>query len=737
MSKKKRLPVQSPAPAAERRAKLPPALHIALLLIIAAFIALYFARFERNYPDGTGYYAYLSSVWKTHNLDMYAEFTSFHNSFPLGLSSTGYLVNLYPAGSAVLWSPFYLISLLFHNETLSVTLTLFTSVIFGLLTLFLLYHSARHFGLSRQVPLLISLAAFFGTPLFFYTFVMRQNAHALTAGMAAIFLTYWMMTLGDKRVFRWGLLGLLLGMLTALRTQEFVFGIVLLVEIIDAVRKKCPLALLLRSCGCAAGMFLLGFSPQLLVWKIIYGSWFALPQAYNLGWQNFALFETLFSPWHGLLCWTPVMLLGIAGLCLGVRRHPLLCSALLGVCLAELLANAMVTAFWDGLSFGIRLLTSISWIIGVGLIVGYEGMQHSAGRKIAAVVVACGACWSFLLAICSSAGVINLSDPYTLGGFLHDAAKMPSTIFLILGKYAIPSQPASFVWCFLAILGAFLLAKWAITPHRKHRVLYATLVGIVLIAGFDLALIVAARRPPVYQNRAQFVTLQDVMNFATFFDSRVRAEYYQLTGEQEKYRQTQSRVAALVQYDPVWHRDQANHYVDQHDYDHAIAELQRVIQLTPDYEEAYLNIAALYFSTQRYSQAIATYQQALAITRNPAEIYLKIATVYQQQAAYPQAIAAYEQAITAGCNTREPYDNIGNCYLLLKKYPQAAESYRKVLALDPTDVDAHVNLGAVYFYQREYALARTEYQRVLLLQPHNSQAQTNLAVLAHIGGSAH
>jgi len=65
---------------------------------------------------------------------------------------------------------------------------------------------------------------------------------------------------------------------------------------------------------CFAGGVIAGFSPQGLMWLLSYGSFFFMPNKFNFGLSNFDIIDVLFSSYHGILFWTPVMIPALIGL---------------------------------------------------------------------------------------------------------------------------------------------------------------------------------------------------------------------------------------------------------------------------------------------------------------------------------------------------------------------------------------------------------------------------------------
>ena len=64
------------------------------------------------------------------------------------------------------------------------------------------------------------------------------------------------------------------------------------------------------------------FLPQMLVWMVLYGQPLALPQGGGfMRWTQPALWSVLFSDWHGLFTWTPIVAVALVGLVPLARQH--------------------------------------------------------------------------------------------------------------------------------------------------------------------------------------------------------------------------------------------------------------------------------------------------------------------------------------------------------------------------------------------------------------------------------
>ncbi len=116
-----------------------------------------------------------------------------------------------------------------------------------------------------------------------------------------------------------------------------------------------------------------------------------------------ALWQTLFSFNHGLLLWSPLLLLALAGLLGRLReRGPdgLLVCALLGMGVLWY-CNSAWHMWWFGAAFGARAFVELSGLFALGLAFRIERVWSAPGRgrrlgQAAFVLLAIGYNWALM-----------------------------------------------------------------------------------------------------------------------------------------------------------------------------------------------------------------------------------------------------------------------------------------------------------------------------------------------------
>ena len=446
-----------------------------LLILAALFLLSLPLVTTRIYAsDEVQYFSYLRSLWFDRDVSFENEYRHFYESGVVGYpgfhetflereTATGRRETFATMGSALLWSPFYAVA----DVTVRVRRALgdssiaangysqpyvsavaYGSAVYGWLSLVLSMAIARRVfgdrvvavGGADGVPLALiaAIAVWIGTPLFFYMYIAPPMSHACSAFATALFVLVWL-----RVRERWSLRGLIaLGALAALLAmvrEQDVFvaigpAIDWLVTFVRRVRASGT-ARDGRAAGgshwmtlvvnAAAGVvaFAIAFAPQLMAYQAINGH--PSPSrlvARKMSWMSPHGLQVLGSPQHGLLFWTPLVLLSLAGLACLVfirgddrdhdNRSRLHDRSLIGICLMLMVATQVYVAgsveSWTVAgAFGQRRFVGLSAIFAIGLVAFLRALPARWPRRVALAVAAVAVWWNLGLMAQFGAGLMD------------------------------------------------------------------------------------------------------------------------------------------------------------------------------------------------------------------------------------------------------------------------------------------------------------------------------------------
>ncbi len=167
--------------------------------------------------------------------------------------------------------------------------------------------------------------------------------------------------------------------------------------------------------------------PTFITRFIIYGG--ALESGYvpfkNWLWRSPALLEVFFSSNHGLLAWTPILLLAILGLFLFWGREPRVGAPLLAAFLAFYLFISCYPD-WAGISsYGNRFFVSLTalFILGLGVFIDrFARIFHSRRAALAtvSVVLAVFILWNAGLMFQWGSHIVPARGPVSFSAMIHN-----------------------------------------------------------------------------------------------------------------------------------------------------------------------------------------------------------------------------------------------------------------------------------------------------------------------------
>jgi len=358
--------------------------------------------------DGVGYYAYAHSLLIHHDLQFEDDWRGGNATFamdreeatgmiaPDQYTATHHLDNHFAVGPAILWAPFLIvvhlaILTLDHfgahvvangfSRPYLVTMALATAG-YGFLGLLLSFHIARRYVAERWA-FLATVGYWFASSLPVYMYLNPSWSHAHSLFVNALFLWYWQRTRGRRSGSQWCVLGLL----GALMTNVYYLNVILLlVPALEALpgyfmalrkgRNNCSMSLsqMIGSHFLFVICFVAGLLPTLITKKIIYGGFFSTgyPGVSEWTWMHPLFWRVLFSSDHGLLSWTPILILAGVGILL-FQRYDRNLAYYIWAIYAVFYYVICCYYNWDGLSsFGNRFFISLGPIFILGLAVLFD-----------------------------------------------------------------------------------------------------------------------------------------------------------------------------------------------------------------------------------------------------------------------------------------------------------------------------------------------------------------------------
>src|SRR4030095_3431761 len=170
-------------------------------------------------------------------------------------------------------------------------------------------------------------------------------------------------------------------------------------------------------------------------------------------------------------------------------------------------------------------------------------------------------------------------------------------------------------------------------------------------------------------------------------------------------------------------------------WDLAEAELQKTIQLDPNFASAYDLLIQAYLATNKLPQAVSQLQALLSKDPNNKSALMTLGLVYEQMKDYPKEQDAYEKLLSINPDFVPALNNLAYLYSeRLNNLDKAYDLARKAHELQPQDAAASDTLGWVLYKRGDYQQALTILQQSAEKAADNPEIQFHLGMTAYMMG---
>jgi MFS family permease len=420
--------------------------------------------------DGIGYYALARAPLIEHNLDFQHDYRSGNPRFREARidengqpkqdfrTTTGHLDNHFTVGPAILWAPFLLAAhagvLLARALGSQVAADGFSApyryamalgtALYGFLGLLFAARLARYY-VDERWAFLATIAIWWSSSLSVYMYFNPSWSHAHSAFAVALFLWYWHKSRHKRTLRQWCILAVIAGLMLNVYYANATLLVVLIVEAIRQYLAAFRTATGPGDGGTAGGgtaggvvqlfvnhllfnlIVVLCLLPTFVSRYVIYGS--AFESGYiplrDWAWRSPYFLLVLFSSNHGLLVWTPVVILAAAGLLVFWWQEPAVGTPILAAVLAFYLLIACYPD-WDGISsYGNRFFISLTapFILGLSVLFSRASSLFRSSQTALATacsVVACLMVWNTAFVFQWGTHLVPARGPIVWSEMIHN-----------------------------------------------------------------------------------------------------------------------------------------------------------------------------------------------------------------------------------------------------------------------------------------------------------------------------
>jgi hypothetical protein len=427
------------------------AVALALCALFVAGLATQQRLGARLQSDGFFYFAFLRSIVNDRDVNLANDYglIGIGGEALMTPTSTGYAQTAWSVGPAIAWMPFYAIGhaganyLAARGVQVAVDGSSYpyrqaiciAGLFYGLLGFWFCYRLASRY-FAGGLALLSTAALALGSFMLWYIVKEPTMSHATSMCAVAAFIYAWDLTRGRRAARQWAAMGLLGGLMLAIRWQNLVFMAFPAWELVSALAAG-PGARERRTPVVQGALFgvcaFITFLPQLFAWNAIYGSPIAVsPLSPKMLWLSPDPVRMLWSSRNGLFATSPITYLAALGLVLFAIRNSAFGRLALAVFALAVYVNASVEDWWGGAAIGARRFDGTLPLLAVGLAAAVDGLQRwIARRPLAAVSALLGllVLWNLTAIAAGMAGRFGGSVPQSFADLAVDQARTRSRWF--------------------------------------------------------------------------------------------------------------------------------------------------------------------------------------------------------------------------------------------------------------------------------------------------------------------
>jgi len=163
-------------------------------------------------------------------------------------------------------------------------------------------------------------------------------------------------------------------------------------------------------------------------------------------------------------------------------------------------------------------------------------------------------------------------------------------------------------------------------------------------------------------------------------------------------------------------------YFSKGEYDRVITDIDQAIRLKSDDAYAYSIRGTAYYFKGQYDSSIANLNQVIKLKLDNVYDYYYRGLAYYYKGDRDNALLDFDQAIKLKSDYVEAYISRGNIFAEKGIYFHAIQDYSQAIKLKPDDTLAYYNRGLAYFGKGDWDYAIADFDYIIKLKPHKTIA---------------
>lgn len=161
----------------------------------------------------------------------------------------------------------------------------------------------------------------------------------------------------------------------------------------------------------------------------------------------------------------------------------------------------------------------------------------------------------------------------------------------------------------------------------------------------------------------------------------------------------------------------AERYMDQENYDLAIKDYKRAVQLNPDLDYVNIDLAKAYLLSGDTSAAISCLRNYITTSQYPNDAYIELATLYETRGMIDSSLFYYNEAAEKTVDNHFAYYSQANLLFEKNEFEKALDKINSAIDLDQNDLNYRNLRRKIYLKLNQLNPALQEYTYILFKDP--------------------
>lgn len=179
---------------------------------------------------------------------------------------------------------------------------------------------------------------------------------------------------------------------------------------------------------------------------------------------------------------------------------------------------------------------------------------------------------------------------------------------------------------------------------------------------------------------------------------------------------------------PYFYIDQGDKNFKKGDFNQAIIDYSRAIEVDPENELPYYDRGLAYANIGNYNLALADLDKAIDLNSNDANLFHVRGLIYKEMGNYEHAFLDQNRSIELDPKMADAYIERGIAYGNLGDHDNAFADFNKATELDPDNPLSFYNRGYEFYLQGNYQKAINDFNKTIKLNPNFIDAYNNRGI---------